>query len=209
MLTASFTVFLPQVYAEPSVSITMEKTVYSYCEKLFYTIEVSEITGDNAIIHIRDETGKGSSAIPITITSLQNPIPSIAAFEKDIFPLGKYFIDVQYSGAKHTAEFSLIDSGKICIPELIKPIMANWLSGNISDGFLIDSFDKYVDREIIDVPFEINEDNVYKINIPNWIKNVGQWWIQQVISDEDFSHVMNYLIDKEIISVPQEIENEI
>ena len=107
----------------------MEQTTYSYCEKLFYIIEVSEITGDPAIIHISDESGKGSSAIPIQITELQNPIPSLIPFEAEIFPLGKYFIDVQYSGATTTAEFELIESDSICIPELIKPIMANWLSG--------------------------------------------------------------------------------
>ncbi len=69
ILALSF-VFLPVVYAEPSVNIIMEKTTYSYCEKLFYIIEVSEITGESAIIHIRDEAGKGSSAIPIPITNL-------------------------------------------------------------------------------------------------------------------------------------------
>jgi len=209
ILVTSFIVFLPQAHAEPTVSVIMEKITYSYCEKLFYTIEVSEITGENAIIHIRDETGKGSSAIPIAITSLQNPIPSLVAFEKEVFPLGKYFIDVQYSGSTYTAEFNLVDLDKVCIPGLIKPIMVNWLSGNISDGFLLDAFEKYVDKEIIDVSFEINEDNVYLVNIPNWVRNVGQWWIQQTISDEEFAHVVNYLIDKKIISISQETGNEI
>ncbi len=187
----------------------MEKTTYSYCEKLFYIIEVSEIKGDMAIIHIRDETGKGSSAIPIPIINLQNPVPSLIAFEKEIFPLGKYFIDVEYSGAESTAEFNLIDSNIVCIPEVIKPIFANWLTGNISDGFLMDAFQKYIDKEIIDIPFEINENNVYEIDIPDWVKNVGYWWIEEIISDEDFAQVVNYLIDKEIISSPTEIENEV
>jgi len=208
ILAISF-VFLPAVYAEPSVSIIMEKTTYSYCEKLFYIIEVSEITGESAIIHIRDETGKGSSAIPIPITNLQNPVPSLIAFQAEIFPLGKYFIDVEYSGAKITSEFNLIDSNKICIPEVIKPILTNWLTGNISDGFLMDAFQKYVDKEIIDIPFEINENNVYEIDIPDWVKNVGYWWIEGIISDEDFAQVVNYLIEKKIISLPIETENEI
>ena len=208
ILAISF-VFLPAVYAEPSVNIIMEKTTYSYCEKLFYIIEVSEITGESAIIHIRDETGKGSSAIPIPITNLQNPVPSLIAFQAEIFPLGKYFIDVEYSGAKITSEFNLIDSNKICIPEVIKPILTNWLTGNISDGFLMDAFQKYVDKEIIDIPFEINENNVYEIDIPDWVKNVGYWWIEGIISDEDFAQVVNYLIEKKIISLPIETENEI
>jgi len=209
ILALSFGVFLPDVHAEPSVNIIMEKTTYSYCEKLFYIIEVSEITGDPAIIHIRDETGKGSSAIPIPITNLQNPVPSLIAFEEEIFPLGKYFIDVEYSGTEITAEFNLIDSNKICIPGVVKPILTNWLTGNISDGFLMDAFQKYVDNEIIDIPFEINENNVYEIDIPDWVKNVGYWWVQGVISDEDFAQVVNYLIDKKIISMPTEAVNEI
>ena len=53
----------------------MDKTTYSYCEKLFYTIKVSEVTGQPAIIHLRDETGKGSSAIPINISDFENPVP--------------------------------------------------------------------------------------------------------------------------------------
>jgi len=205
ILVIGITIFLPQVHAEPSVSIIMEKTTYSYCEKLFYIIKVSEITGDLAIIHIRDETGKGSSAIPIPITNLQNPIPSLVAFEAEVFPLGKYFIDLEYSGSTDTAEFNLIESNTVCIPELIKPIMANWLSGNISDGFLMDAFQKYVDSQLIDVPFEINENNVYEIDIPEWVKNVGQWWIEGAITDNDFSKTMSYLIDRNIISFPIEV----
>ncbi len=208
ILAISF-VFLPAVHAEPSVTIIMEKTTYSYCEKLFYIIEVSEITGEYAIIHIRDETGKGSSAIPIPITNLQNPVPSLIAFEEEIFPLGKYFIDVEYSGIKITSEFNLIDSNIICIPGVIKPILTNWITGNISDGFLMDAFQKYVDKEIIDIPFEINENNVYGIDIPDWVKNVGYWWIEGTILDEDFTQVVNYLIEKKIISLPIETENEI
>ena len=68
-------------YAEPEISIIMEKTTYTYCEKLVYSIKVSEITGDPAIIHIRDGAGGSSSAIPIPIGELLNPIPSLHAFE--------------------------------------------------------------------------------------------------------------------------------
>ncbi|MEK0323966.1 MAG: hypothetical protein QQN39_06960, partial [Nitrosopumilus sp.] len=87
VLVLSLAVFLPDIHAEPSVTIIMEKTTYSYCEKLFYIIEVSEITGEPAIIHIRDEAGKGSSAIPIPITNLQNPVPALVAFDKERFSL--------------------------------------------------------------------------------------------------------------------------
>jgi len=209
ILAISF-VFLPAVHAEPSVSIIMEKTTYSYCEKLFYIIEVSEITEELAIIHIRDETGKGSSAIPIEIKNLQNPIPALFPFEKDSgFAIGKYFIDVEYSGAEFTAEFNLIDSDNICIPQTIKQFSIEWLNDKMLDGYLIDAFQKYVDTQLIDIPFEINDENIHKIDIPDWVKNVVYWWVQEVISDKDFAQVINYLIDENIISLSIETENEL
>jgi len=208
ILALSF-VFLPAVYAEPSVNIIMEKTTYSYCERLFYIIKVSEITGDNAIIHIRDESGIGSSAIPIQITNLQTPVPSLIAFEAEIFPLGKYFIDVEYSGAEYTAEFNLIDSDNICIPQVIKQFLIEWLNEKMPDGYLIDAFQKYVDTKLIDIPFEINDENINQIDIPDWVKNIGYWWVQGIISDKDFAQVISYLIDENIISLPIQTENEI
>ena len=200
---------LPTSSAEPSVNIVMEKTTYSYCERLFYIIEVSEITGKPAIIHIRDESGKGSSAIPIEIKNLKNPVPSLIAFEKEIFPLGKYFVDVEYADSKVTAEFDLIDSDNICIPQVIRQFMIEWLNDKMPDGYLIDAFQKYVDVKLIEIPFEINDKNIHEVEIPNWMKNTAFWWAQGIISDKDFAQTINYLLDKNIISHPMSIGNEI
>ena len=193
--------FAPSIFAEPTVNIIMEKTTYSYCERLFYIIEVSEVTGDPAIIHIRDEAGKGSSAIPIQISNLQNPIPSLIAFEKEVFQIGKYFVDVEYSGSEFTAEFNLIDSNNICIPQTIKQFLIEWFNEKMSDGYLIDAIQKYVDSKLIEIPFEINDKNIHDIDIPDWVKNVAYWWIQEGISDKEFSQVINYLIHENIIAI--------
>ena len=201
--------FTPSIFAEPTVNIIMEKTTYSYCERLFYIIEVSEVTGDPAIIHIRDEAGKGSSAIPIQISNLQNPIPSLIAFEKEIFQIGKYFVDVEYSGSEFTAEFDLIDSDNICIPQTIKQFLIEWLNEKMSDGYLIDAFQKYVDSKLIEIPFEINNKNIHDIEIPDWVKNIAYWWIQGGVSDKEFAEVINYLTHENIITVSIGIENEI
>ncbi len=209
LIFATSFAFLPATYAEPSVNIVMEKTTYSYCERLFYIIEVSEVTGNPAIIHIRDESGKGSSAIPIEIANLQNPVPSLIAFEKEVFPLGKYFVDVQYSGSEFTAEFELVNSDNICIPAVISQFLIEWLNDKMSDGYLMDAFQKYVDPKLITVPFEINEGNIHEIDIPDWVKNVAYWWIQGGISDKNFAQVINYLIDENIISSNVKNMNEI
>ena len=196
-------------YAEPSVAIIMEKTTYTYCEKLVYSIEVSEITGDLAIIHIRDGAGGSSSAIPIPIEKLSNPIPSLHAFEKDIFPLGQYFIDVQYLGIETSAEFNLIDSDNMCISEAMQPVVVKWINEEFTDGMLISGFQNIVDKKLINIPFEFTEKNIDTLNIPEWVKNIGKGWIMGIISDKMFVQNLDYLIDKKIISFPIEKENEI
>ena len=209
MILIGSTGMIISAYAEPEISIIMEKTTYTYCEKLVYSIEVSEVTGDPAIIHIRDEAGGKSSAIPIPIEKLSNPIPSLHAFEKNIFPLGKYFIDVQYLGMQTTAEFNLIDSDNMCISEAMQPVVVKWINGEFTDGMLISGFQNIVDKKLITVPFEFTEKNIDKLNIPEWVKSIAKGWVMGIISDKMFVQNLQYLIDEKIISFPIEVENEI
>ena len=195
--------------AEPTVTIIMEKTTYTYCEKLVYLIEVSEITGEHAIKHLRDGAGGKSSAIPIPLEKLSNPIPSLHAFEKNIFPVGKYFIDVQYLGIETTTEFNLIDSDNMCISEAMQPVVVRWINGEFTDGMLISGFQNIVDKKLIDIPFEFTEKNIDKLNIPEWVKRVAKGWVMGIISDQMFVQNIQYLIDEKIISFPIDRENEI
>jgi len=193
--------FLPNAFAEPTVSIIMDKTTYSYCEKLFYTIKVSEVTGQPAIIHLRDETGKGSSAIPINISDFENPVPSLVPFEAEVFPLGKYFIDVEYSGSKYTAEFELIDSENFCIPAWIKQLAYYWVTGQISDTSFKDGIEFLIQKEIIKVPESETISDIKETTIPEWVKVNAAWWIDEKISDGEFSQALQYLIRVGIIVI--------
>lgn len=191
----------PIAHAAPQVEIVMEKTTYSYCEKLFYVIRVSEVTGDPAIIHIRDSMGKSSSAVPVGISGHENPVPSLVAFSKDVFPLGDYFVDVEYAGQFTTAGFTLVDSGKKCLPDLLRTIAASWIAGNVSDGILVDAFEKYVDRDILSVPFPVTAQNINEVQIPSWVKGIALWWIDEKISDDAFAGAVEYLLHEGIILI--------
>jgi len=191
---------LPSASAEPSAQILMDQTTFSYGEKLVYTIEVSEITGDLAIIHIRDEAGKGSSAIPVEISKLKTEIPAPFPFEKQVFSEGRYFIDLQYSGAEYTAEFNLIDSGNVVIPFQTKQIAYNWINNQVSGGILMDSIQKTVETDVINFPHVIDKEHLEKIHIPEWVKIVAGWWLDERISDETFANAFQHLIDEKIIS---------
>ena len=197
---AIFLVVSQNASALPTAQIVMEKTSFSYGERLIYTIEVSEITGDLAIIHIRDESGKGSSAIPISISHLKTEIPSPYPFEKEIFPEGKYFIDLEYSGASFTAEFNLVDLGNVVIPFQTKQIAFSWINNQVSGGILIDSIQKTVDAKIISIP-QIDREHIGDIHIPDWVREVVIWWLEEKISDETFANSFQYLINEKIIKI--------
>lgn len=197
---AIFLVVSQNASALPTAQIVMEKTSFSYGERLIYTIEVSEVTGDLAIIHIRDESGKGSSAIPISISHLITEIPSPYPFEKEIFPEGKYFIDLEYSGASFTAEFNLVDLGNVVIPFQTKQIAFSWINNQVSGGILIDSIQKTVDAKIINIP-QIDREHIGDIHIPDWVRTVAIWWLEEKISDETFANSFQYLINEKIIKI--------
>ena len=198
---AIFIIVSQNASAIPSAQILMEKTSFSYGEKLVYTIEVNEVTGDLAIIHIRDESGKGSSAIPISISQLKTEIPSPYPFEKEIFPEGKYFIDLEYSGATYTAEFNLVDLGNIVIPFQTKQIAYSWINNQVSAGIFIDSIQKTVDTKIINIPHEIDREHIGDIYIPEWVRTIAIWWLEEKISDETFADSFQYLVNEEIIKI--------
>jgi hypothetical protein len=196
--------------AEPEISIIMEKTTYTYCEKLVYSIEVSEITGKLAYIFIRDDSGVTGSGIPMIIEKVSTQIQAPYVFEKEIFPLGKYFIDLKYLGLQTTAEFNLIDLDNMCIPQTMQPIVIEWVKGTITDGLLMDGFQKVVDEKIIEIPFNKSDlTNTNNLNIPEWVKSVAKEWVMGIISDKMFVQNLQYLIDEKIISFPIDRENEI
>lgn len=191
----------------PSINLSIAKSTYQYCERLSYTVSVSEVTGQAAIVHIIDQNQKSSNAIPIPIEMLENEIKAPFPFERSIFPTGAYTINMTYSGAQSTASFEIVDGDNICIPSQVRQIVAAWMTGAVSDGFLIDVIKKSVDAKLIEVPFEIDQENIYNITIPEWVKTAAYWWITDEITDDTMSSVFDYLLKMEVIGV-QKIDGE-
>jgi len=185
------------VYAAPTVSIYTEKEIYSYGDFLTFTIEVSEITEDLAILHIIDESGKSSSAIPIPITELKTVVPSPFPFESEVYPLGTYTLEIQYSDSIDTTEFELIDSGKFLLPIGTKQVAVTWIEGDIPDTF----FMKFLIRENPTLFSTEQNSEPENVKIPHWVKAVTGWWIDEKISDKEFATALEYLIKVGIIVV--------
>ena len=188
-------------YAEPQINIVTEKEIYSYGDFLTFTIEVSEITNEIAILYIVDEKGKRSSAIPIEITDYTTVIPSPFPFESSVYPLGKYILEINYSGSTDTVEFELIDSGYVVIPLWIREFAKYWYNGAISDIEYSNGIEFLIKEKIIVVPQTITEENSSEVSIPSWIKISTGWWIDRIISDTEYAASLEYLIKVGIIQI--------
>jgi len=191
------------VYATPTVSIYTEKEIYSYGDFLTFTIQVSEITGEPAVLHIIDESGKKSSAIPIPITELKTKVPSPFPFESNVYPLGMYTLEIQYSGSSSITEFELIDSGNIVIPLWVREFAKYWYNGAITDVEFSNGIGFLIKEGIIIVPDTQNQKTSNEVIIPEWVKASAGWWIDRQISDVEFAKGLEFLIKEGIIVIPQ------
>ncbi|MFB5631209.1 MAG: hypothetical protein ACE5RN_06450 [Nitrosopumilaceae archaeon] len=192
---------IPNIYAAQTVNIYTEKKIYSYGDLFSFTIEVSEITGEFATMYIIDESKKRSSPIPIAITELKTVVTSPYPFEETVYPLGKYTIEIEYSGIIDILEFELIDSGNIVIPFWIREYSKYWYNGSISEKEFANGIEFLIKENIIVIPNAENQKNVGEVRIPKWIKISTGWWIDGKISDQEYVKSLEYLIKEGIISV--------
>ena len=81
------------------------------------------------------------------------------------------------------------------------------IMGSTSDMPVMESAAKFFDE--MEIPFEINGENIEDIWIPDWVKNIAYWWIQGGVSDKEFAEVINYLINQNIITTSIGASNEI
>ena len=189
------------VNAQSTLNIYTEKEIYGYGDFLTFTIEVSEVTEEFAVLYIIDEVGKKSSPIPIQITDLKTIVPSPFPFESEVYPLGKYTLEVEYSGNTNSAEFVLIDSGNIVIPSWVREFAKYWFNGAISDLEFANAIEFLIKQGIIVVPYEENQTEGSDVLIPKWIKTSTGWWIDRIISDKEYAASLEYLIKAGIILV--------
>jgi hypothetical protein len=198
------TLFAPAIAiadVQPTVNIYTEKEIYGYGDFLTFTIDVSEVSEEFAVLHIIDEAGKRSSPIPIEIDDLKTVVPSPFPFEAEVYPLGKYTLEIEYSGSINTTEFELIDTGNIVIPSWVREFAKYWYNGAISDLEFANAIEFLIKEEIIVVPYSENETKMNEVIIPKWIKASTGWWIDRIISDREYASSLEYLIKAGIIVV--------
>ncbi len=85
LILMSFVPILNLADAEPAVSIETSQSVYGYGDFLSITINVSEVTGDFATIHITDPSQKKSILLQPPISQETHSFPSNHTFDSAIW----------------------------------------------------------------------------------------------------------------------------
>ena len=115
--------------------------------------------------------------------------------------LFRSYLDVEYSGIKANAKFTIIDSGKIVIPSWIKNLGKWWFEGLVTDSDFARGIEYLIQEKIIIIPESESQTTKQETKIPSWVKNNAGWWSEGLISDSDFALGIQHLIKIGIITV--------
>lgn len=186
----------------PNVEIILSASTYNYGEKLDYSIIVSEITGDDAVIFITDVNGNKSRLLTIPISQEESRVIAPFAFDSVIWNDGKYELEIQYSGTTSTTAFIIENDGTIGIPYWIKDLSKLWTSGQMKDSEFAKSIQFLIEQNIIFNPIAGQE-----LQIPEWFKITTAWWASNQISDTVYGDSLQFLINERVIIIPIDQES--
>ena len=182
----------------PDVKITMTSEIFHYGEKLDYTIIVSDVTGDDAVIYIIDSTGMRSPLYSTPISQEETRVIAPIAFDSIIWNDGEYSLELEYSGANDKTSFTIIDDGSIGIPYWINDLAKLWLSPpNIPDKEFAKGIAYLIEHKVLDV--QESGDELY---IPKWFKFTTAWWSSGQITDTTYAHATQYLLNEKFMIIP-------
>ena len=186
------------------VKIIMTSEIFHYGEKLDYTIIVSDVTGDDAVIYIIDATGIRSPLYSTPISQEETRVIAPIAFDSIIWNEGKYTLELEYSGASDKADFTIIDDGSIGIPYWINDLAKLWLNPpNIPDKEFAKGITYLIEQKVLDV--QESGDELY---IPKWFKFTTAWWSSGQITDTTYAHAIQYLLNEKFMIIPFDQESD-
>ena len=181
----------------PDVEIILTSSSYNFGEKLDYKIMVSEVTGEDAVIFITDTSGNKSRLLTMPISQEESRVIAPFGFDSVIWNEGKYELELQYSGAISSTEFTIVDDGSIGIPYWVKDLSKLWTSGQMPDREYANAIQFLIDEKIIFNPIIGQE-----LQIPKWFKITTFWWANNQILDTEYGESLQYLINEKIIIIP-------
>lgn len=190
--------FIGVSYGSTQISVITSKPIYKYGDSLSFSVTVSNVTGDTAILEILDQSNQSSSPINMAIAKPISNITAPVPFYRTTFPPGTYFIKIQYAGSSAITRFQLVDTENIAIPPQFKVVARSWVNNQTSSKLFGEHIAELVNSGIIKID---NYQEQTVTVIPPWFKNDANWWSKDFISDNDFGHAIEYLIKSNIMKV--------
>ena len=187
----------------PDVKIIMTSEVFHYGDKLDYTIIVSDVTGDDAVIYIIDSTGMRSPLYSTPISQEETRVIAPIAFDSIIWNDGEYSLELEYSGANDKTSFIIIADGSVGIPYWINDLAKLWLNPpHIPDKEFAKGITYLIEQKVLDV--QESGDELY---IPEWFKFTTAWWSSGQITDTTYAHAIQYLLNEKFMIIPFDQES--
>ncbi len=189
----------------PDVKLIMTSEIFHYGEKLDYTILVSDVTGEDAMIYIIDSTGIRSPLYSTPISQEETRVIAPIGFDSIIWNDGKYSLEIEYSGASDEVSFTIIDDGSIGIPYWINDLAKLWLSPpNIPDKEFAKGIAYLIEQKVLVV-----QESDGELHIPKWFKFTTAWWSSGQITDTTYAHAIQYLLNEKFMTIPfdQELDD--
>ena len=185
------------------VKIILASEIFHFGDKLDYTIIVSEVTGEDATIYITDSTDIRSLLYTLHILQEETHVVAPIGFDSIIWNEGKYSLELEYSGASHKANFTIIDDGSVGIPYWINDLAKLWLTTQMPDKEYAKAIQYLIEQEILESVE--SHDELY---IPQWFRYPTTWWSSGQITDTTYTHVIQFLIDSKFMTIPFDQESE-
>ena len=185
------------------VKIILASEIFHFGDKLDYTIIVSEVTGEDATIYITDSTDIRSLLYTLHILQEETHVVAPIGFDSLIWNEGKYSLELEYSGASHKANFTIIDDGSVGIPYWINDLAKLWLTTQMPDKEYAKAIQYLIEQEILESVE--SHDELY---IPQWFRYPTAWWSSGQITDTTYTHVIQFLIDSKFMTIPFDQESE-
>ena len=185
----------------PAVEIIISSETYKFGDKLEYQIIVSEVTNDNAIIYITDETGTRSQLLTMPIETQNTVVTAQFPFDSIIWKEGQYVLELEYSGASSTTTFSLINDGSVSLPFWFRDVTMMWLNDEATDkDYVRNVIVQLIDEGAINEPRPpyLDEDVIF---IPKWFKTIASWGSVGYVTDTQLVNNLKFLLEKDIIII--------
>ena len=179
LLVISISFLTADVFAqnEITIEIILSSETYAFGDKLEYQIIVSDVTNENAVLYIIDESGKKSQLLTIPIEIENTIVTAPFPFDSIVWNEGNYILEIVYSGISFTQEFNLVDDGKVSLPFWFKDVAMMWVTNEATDkDYVRNIIGQLIEEKIIVESYEPRLDENL-IVIPNWHKTIAEWWV--------------------------------